>query len=442
MREEKQVSMAENLKSWWAFREGEDVDDGDSPHRALRSDQRRDTLPLLLLAFGWGFLITGLMVGGQLGNGMNMEGALQASFLGNSVNFIVGAFVGFIGYKTGLNSGLLYRKVYGSLGALGPVLFISLLMIGFQGIIVGAFGFAWSQNFSSGTFFAVAVFGGVLFTATTYKGVKGLEIIAIPSTIVLITVGLYAAYMNVSQAGGWQGFLAMSEQSATKQPLTMVQATNIVIGSWIVGAIVMPEITRFAKKAWVAIAIPFVVLMAAQWFLQIVGTMGGVVSGSADFTTYMLAQGTAIGAIGVIAMSLALWTTGDTNLYLPAIQTSSVLHRPKRVTIVICGVIGTILGLGIYQHFEAWIALLSAIVPPVIGPVLVDYYITGRHKYDDPDVMPDRKWNIAAYAAYVVGAVSAYFTPDWMAKALVGLIASIIAYALFASLFRSTRCAS
>lgn len=430
------MSIADKLKSWWAFREGEDTDDNDSPHRALREDQRRDAAPLLLLAFGWGFLITGLLVGGQLGNGMNMADALQASFLGNSVNFLIGALVGYIGYKTALNSGLLYRKVYGTMGAIGPVIFISLLMIGFQGIIVGAFGFAWSQNFSSGTFFAVAIFGGILFTATTYRGVKGLEMIAIPSTIVLIVVGLYAAYLNISQAGGWQGFLAMSEQSATKQPLTMVQAINIVIGSWIVGAIVMPEITRFAKKAWVAIAIPFVVLMVAQWFLQIIGTMGGVVSGSADFTTYMIAQGSLIGAIGVIAMSLALWTTGDTNLYLPAIQTSSVLRRPKRVTIVICGVIGTLLGLGIYQHFEAWIALLSAIVPPVIGPVLVDFYFTGRHHYDDPDAEPNRKCNISAYLAYAIGALSAYFTPDWMAKALVGLIASVIAYAVLASVQR------
>lgn len=436
---ENQLALVKHVKSWWTFREDEEADDIDSPHRAVRSDQRRNAAPLLLLAFGWGFLITGLMVGGQLGNGMKMQGALQASFLGNSVNFIVGAFVGFIGFKTGLNSGLLYRKVYGSLGAFGPVIFISLLMIGFQGIIVGAFGFAWSQNFSSGTFFAMAIFGGILFTATTYKGVKGLEFIAIPSTIVLIVVGLYAAYLNVTQAGGWQGFLAMSDQSATKQPLTMVEAINIVIGSWIVGAVVMPEITRFAKKAWVAIAIPFVALMVAQWFLQIIGTLGGVVSGSADFTTYMLAQGTIIGGIGVIAMSLALWTTGDTNLYLPAIQTSSVLRRPKRVSIIVCGVIGTLLGLGIYQHFEAWIALLAAIVPPVVGPVLVDFYVTGRRHYDDPDANPIRKWNVSAYAAYAVGAVSAYCTPDWMAKALVGLLASIIAYALFVSLDRFIR---
>ena len=125
---------------------------------------------------------------------------------------------------------------------------------------------------------------------------------------------------------------------------------NLIIGSWIVGAIVMPEYTRFAKKAWVAIAIPFIVMMLAQWFLQIIGAMGGVVSGTYDFTTYMLAQGAVVGAIGVIAMSLALWTTGDANLYLPAVQTASVFRRPQRVMTVICGLLGTIIGPVSYTH--------------------------------------------------------------------------------------------
>jgi len=73
--------------------------------------------------------------------------------------------------------------------------------------------------------------------------------------------------------------------------------------------------------------------------------------------------------IGIIGMSLALWTTGDANLYLPVIQTSSVFRRPQRVMTVICGVLGTIAGLGIYQHFMNWIEFLASIVPPLIGPV-------------------------------------------------------------------------
>jgi len=59
--------------------------------------------------------------------------------------------------------------------------------------------------------------------------------------------------------------------------------------------------------------------------------MGGVVSGNADFTGYMRTAGTAISLFGLVAMSFALWTTGDANLYLPAIQTASIFRRPKRV---------------------------------------------------------------------------------------------------------------
>ncbi|GIT37593.1 MAG: hypothetical protein Ct9H300mP6_14610 [Gammaproteobacteria bacterium] len=51
-------------------------------------------------------------------------------------------------------------------------------------------------------------------------------------------------------------------------------------------------------------------------------------------------QGMIIGWIGIIGMSLALWTTGDANLYLPVIQTSSILKRPKHVMTVICGILG------------------------------------------------------------------------------------------------------
>ncbi|MEO0608364.1 MAG: cytosine permease [Pseudomonadota bacterium] len=428
--------MREQIKSWWRFDPETEAASEDNPHAPLADGQRRGALPLLTLAFGWGFLVTGLFVGGALGNGLTFGDVLLASFIGNAVNFVIGALVGYIGYRTACNSGLLYRYIYGAFGAIGPVLLMALLTICWQGIVVGAFGFAWVQSFDSGAFYAVAIFGGLLFTATTYLGVRGLELVSIPAAIVLVLVGLYAGYSNVSAAGGWDGFLALSEAQSQTSPLTMVQAVNLVIGSWIVGAIVMSEYTRFAPKAWVAIAIPFIVLIIAQWFLQIIGAMGGIVSGTHDFTTYMLTQGAIIGGIGVIAMSLALWTTGDTNLYLPAVQTASVFRRPQRVTTVICGVLGTLFGLGIYQNFLTWIDLIASIAPPIVGPLLVDFYLLNKKKYlsFDPDALP--KWNPAAFAAYGIGAASTFVAPDHMAKALVGLCVSALAYLVLALVFR------
>ena len=434
--------MIEKLKNWWKWNPELEKKSADNPVTALSEQQRRNAGPLLALAFGWGFLVTGLFTGGLLGNGLPFwPDIVLASFLGNLVNFIIGAFVGYIGYKTACNSGILYRYVYGNAGAYIPVVFISILLIGWQGIVVGAFGATWttalhpelpvSEIFSSTTFYIAAVFAGILYTATTYFGVKGLEKVSIPSVAVLVFVGLYAIYLNIQQAGGLSNFQALSAELAAKNPLTMVQAINLVIGSWIVGAVVMPEYTRFAKKTWVAIAIPFIVLIFAQWFLQIVGALGGIVSGDFMFTTYLMDQGMIIAWIGIIGMSLALWTTGDANLYLPVIQTSSIFRKPQHVTTVICGTLGTILGLGLYQNFMEWINLLASIVPPLIGPVIVEYYFVNREKFHTGHLDNISKWNPAAFIAYILGAASTFYSPDWGTPSLIGLLVSMLVYLIF-----------
>jgi cytosine permease len=427
--------MLDRLRAWWTLDPTAEQQSADNPLTPLRPEQRRNTGPMLLLAFGWGFLITGLLVGGGLGAGQPFwPDLVWNAFLGNLVNFVVGAAVGYMGYQTACNSALLYRMVYGNAGAWVPVLFLTVLLVFWQGIVVGAFSFAWVQTFDSPWFYAVAVFAGLLYTVTTYFGVKGLEDVALPASLILTAVLLYAGWYNVDKAGGWDAFLAMSAATAAKNPIGDLQAVNLVIGSWIVGAVVMPEYTRFAKSAWVAIAIPFIVLIVAQFFLQLVGAMGGVVSGSADFTAYMRTAGTAISLFGLVAMSFALWTTGDANLYLPSIQTASLFRRPKRVMVVVLGLLGTVIGLGIYQRFMEFIGTLANVVPPLIGPVIVDYYLFNRRRFR-PELL-DRlpAWNPLAVIAFVAGAVASFYPPAWMAAGLWALLASMAVYAALYSI--------
>ncbi len=421
--------MAGTFKQWLTLDAQAEAASADNPLAPLRPEQRRDALPLLTLAFGWGFLITGLFVGASLGAGLYFPDLVRNALWGNLANFVVGALVGYMGYQTACNSGLLYRLTYGNVGAYLPVLFLAALTIGWQGIVVGAFGLAWTGSFDSPLFIPVALFAGVLYTLTTYMGVKGLERVALPSTIVLALVGTYAGWFNIDRAGGWDAFLRMSGEVARRQPLSDMAAVNMVIGSWIVGGVVMAEYTRFAKRAWVAIAIPFIVLVVAQIFLQVIGAMGGIVSGSFDFSAYLRTAGPVIAAVGLIAMSLALWTTGDTNLYLPSIQTASVFRLPKRVTILVCGTIGTLLGLGIYQHFMTWIDQIANLVPPLIGPVIVDYYLFNGLRYDTSRLERLPAWNPIAVASFGMGIVAAYaFTPTWIASGLWGLLVSMVAY--------------
>ena len=428
------------LKQWWSYDSEAERRSADNPVTPLTQEQRRAALPLLTLAFGWGFLVTGLITGGALGAGQVFwPDAVIASFAGNFANFVIGALVAYMGYRTACNSGLLYQFVYGKIGAYVPVLVIALLLIGWQGIVVGAFGTTLVGNSDSAAFYTVAILGGLLFTATTYFGVRGLEWVSMPSVTVLVLVGLYAAWLNVDKAGGWDGFLDLSAASvaAAESPLTMLNAINIVIGSWIVGAIVMAEYSRFARKAWVAIAIPFIVMIIAQWFLQVIGAFGGVVSGTFDFTQYLRGGGAFVMYAGIVGMALALWTTGDANLYLPVIQTSSVFKRPQRVTTVVCGLLGTIAGLGIFSYFMQWIGLLAAVVPPLIGPVIAHYYVVRRTRFAPDDLESLPTWNRAAVIAYAAGALAAImntedivFSTATTVPALLGLIMSMAVYLL------------
>ena len=429
--------MIEKLRAWWTLDPAGEQSSPDNPFGPLSASQRRDAGPMLALAFGWGFLITGLFIGGLLGAGQPFwPDLVWTSLLGNSVNFAVGALVGYMGYRTGMNSGLLFRLVYGNIGAAVPVLFLTVLLIFWQGITVGAFSFAWVQDFDSPWFYAIAIFAGLLYTWTTYYGVKGLEKVALPAALILVAVLIYAGWYNIDRAGGWQAFLALSRTTATRDPLTTVEAMNIVIGSWIVGAVVMAEYTRFARQAWVAVAIPFIVLIFTQWILQFVGAMGGVVSGNFDFTGYMRSAGTLISLFGLVAMSFALWTTGDANLYLPAIQTASVFRRPKRVMVVICGLLGTVIGLGIYQRFMDFINILAYLAPPLIGPVIVDYYLCNGMRFRPELLERLPAWNPIAVVSFAAGAAGSLVSPGWIANGLFGLLVSMVVYGVLYALSR------
>ncbi len=95
---------------------------------------------------------------------------------------------------------------------------------------------------------------------------------------------------------------------------------------------------------------------------------------------------------------------------------------------VICGLLGTSLGLGIYQFFLDWINLLANLVPPLIGPVIADYYIVNKLRFDADRMDQLPRWNPAAFVAYFLGAASTFIEQDWMAPSLIGLFVSIIAY--------------
>jgi cytosine permease len=404
----------------------------EDPLAPVAPEHKQPAFGLLITAFCWGFLATGMIVGGSLVTRTDVATFTWLTAVGNGTSLLIGCAVGYVGYATSLNSGLLFQLTYGRLGAWLPVGMIVAMATGWHAIVAGAIGYTWSNSDSGWGYVAAASVAGLLITAATYFGIKSIERVSMPAAVALLVAGIYSLWSQVGSIGGWDAFLNAASK-IEGPPMDHAEGLNLVIGSWIVGAVVMAEYTRFAKRLWVALAFPFVALMLAQWFMQVLGAVSTTVSGSYDFTVFMKNQGALLGGLGVVAMTLALWTSGNANLYFPVIQSSVVLRRSPKFLTVVLGIIGTALAFGVYQYFESYLNVLANIVPPLVGPVLARFYLCARL---DVDTFTDRDrveplW--VGVASYAAGALSTLVSPDFMIPSLFGLLVSVLLYWVIAT---------
>ncbi|EED36256.1 permease, cytosine/purine, uracil, thiamine, allantoin family [Luminiphilus syltensis NOR5-1B] len=407
------------------------VSDPDDPLSPVSPEHKQNALPLLITAFCWGFLATGMIVGGNLITKTDTASFLWITFFGNLTSLAIGCGVGYVGYKTALNSGLMFQLTYGRLGAWLPVVMIVLMASGWHAVVAGAIGYTWTNENAGTLYLLAASAAGLLITFSTYFGIKGIEKISVPAAVALLVTGVYSLFGQIADAGGWGEFSAAAD-AASDGSITNLEGLSLVVGSWIVGAVVMSEYTRFAKRTWVALAFPFVALMLAQWFMQILGAVSTIVMQSYDFTVFLKQQGALFGAMGIIAMTLALWTSGNANLYFPVIQSAVVSQRSPRVMTLVLGLFGTLLAFGVYAYFESFISLLANIVPPLVGPVLAKFYLCQRmdvSRFSDPTAAAPG-W--VAVLAYFLGAGSTLVSPDFMMPSLTGLLVAMFVYWLLA----------
>lgn len=244
------------LKEWWRYDPAKEANSLDSVHEPLTFDKRRKAWPLLILGFTWGFLVTGLLIGGTIGPELPFfTGTIPATLIGCLVLFLIAALTGMVGYKLGGTNDMAFQFAYGKMGRRIPAIFLIIVIIGFQGVVVGGTASFWLKGTDHPAFFWVALFFGLLFTVTCYIGIDLIEKISNPAMALLIVVSIYAIFYNINKAGGWTAFndqtvtMAASSDGGT---VTFAAAINLVIGSWITGAVLTSDFTRFARNKWVA----------------------------------------------------------------------------------------------------------------------------------------------------------------------------------------------
>lgn len=379
---------------------------------------------------GWGlqgliwsgtmFCIPIFSVGGTMAAAMDISSFLAAVFFGTVVIALVGLLTGAIGARTHLASGFNARF---ALGAAGGRIFSLILAVS----LFGWFGYQCHDfaksvvsalsmfGFPSGSLLIWTIAGGLLMIVTATAGFRGITLLSALGVPLLIALALAAAFVTAGQADA-SALRAASEAAAGGMSLST--GITLVVGSYITGACIASDISRFSKTQRDAFWGPFLGYIIAFPLAFLLGGFFQYSYGVSNICHVMFAYcGMAMFVPFVLVASI--WAINNYNLYCGVLGIINALdghvRLPRWLVTPLAGVVSTLLGaLGIMDALSPFLSLLGVLIPPVAAVIIADYYFyhrnSGFYDYKNADKLKNFRGStcLSAAAGIVVGLLCNY----------------------------------
>ena len=209
----------------------------------------RTWLEMGLVWIGIGMCLAALMLGGVVGNGLNLKLAVGAILLGSIVLTVVSALCSVVGADTRLSTAMIGRFAFGDVGVYVAAFILALGCYGWFAVQLGLFGETTVTGINLITETTVnpkifIVMGGILMLITALYGYRGIAIlskIAVPALTIILLVSL----MRILGDHPWSKLVV---EPPPGDPMPFGVAASIIAGSFMVGAVIGPDITRYAKN--------------------------------------------------------------------------------------------------------------------------------------------------------------------------------------------------
>ncbi len=383
----------------------------------LLEDHSRDAVPQEKTVSGLriGMILTGItitvpafLVGIELGQGMGFLQSSGAAFTGGLVLFLVGALSGTIAAKTHLSTYMILQYTFGRQGGRIVSFIIALTSLGWFAVTLGLFADALASTLANylGLVFEPNTYllpGSILMIGTTIFGFKALDKISLAIVpllaLFLVFVALYSLRLS-----GFDSVLAF--QSST---ISFGQGVSAVIGGYIVGMTLLPDLCRYAKSTLAGIKGAFIGSFIGYPLVLVLSALPSIATLTHDYVAILAGLG--LGGLGVIMLILATWTTNANNLYSGSLAISSIITSLAKwkITIII-GLAGSLLAVsGLTQNLIGFLLILGYLVPPVAGVYITDYFLISDN-YRDRNLETQRNYKTEAFLSWIIASSVGYAT--------------------------------
>lgn len=365
-------------------------------------EKTRTWLSMGLVWSGVGISLGLLLTGGTVAQGLTIKQAAVAGVLGGAILAIISTLTGIVGARAHLSTAMVSRFAFGNRAVLLIAMLQALGAYGWFAVQLGLFSRAASTAWESTTGLQwpdapFIVVGGLLMIATSivgYRALDKLSKVAVPLMLVLMAASVWRIFADSSVTD----IMALRGEGPA---LTLGAGISLVVSSFVVGAVIAPDVSRYAKSPKHVVGGAILAFAVVTPTVMAVGSVMALETGTSDIVSILLRLGW--GVLALLLLMLAQWTSNDNNLYSAALGFVVVLRNWKKWQLTgIAGVIGIVLALaGIYDSFTTFLTVLGIFIPPMAGVIVVDYYVTRRTEYRggfEKTVVPVRVLSLVAWA--------------------------------------------
>lgn len=407
-------------------------------------EAERDPMWKILMVQIGGFVcLSQFMLGAELGYGMSFRNAVLSTVIGSVILQFIAYGLGLAGQKEGLATSLLSKwSGFGTIGSAVVGLTFAISLIGWFGIQNSVF----AQGIVSiigknANFGIVSTITGLVVTLSVIFGFKGLSWttnISVPAFLVVLGVAIY----NMMQGHTITGLVTMAAPGAA---MTLSSAITMVTGNFIVGAIIMPDLTRRSRNGRDVFWICVIGTLVGELGVNVIGVLMAHAVGTSKIMPiiYQLT-----GMFGIALIVLSSVKVNDLNLYSASLDIVNFFKQVFHVNLnrawvtIVAGCLGTFLSvIGVIDKFSSFLTVLGVVFPPVASIMFVDYWILKRDRksLDESRAqgkLPEdtEKFPIVTIVAWVGGSLIGYFV-TWGVQSLTVIVASGLIYYVGMKLF-------
>ncbi|MEP4146385.1 MAG: cytosine permease [Halioglobus sp.] len=352
-------------------------------------------------------------------------------FVGSVILTLLGCLTAGIGASTRLSSYMLNRVAFGTRGAALVNLAFAVSLLGWFSVNIDLFSGA-VQRLAMDLFglsipgWPVELFAGLIMTITTVFGFRAINILStlLVPVLVMVTVQLIAGSLSA---------MPLNEllRQTVADEVSFGVGVSSVVGAVIVGAVILPDITRFIRHWSGAVYTVFIGYFCINLVVMGAGAVASSALGDDDLLSIMITLGIGWAAFAIVIFGS--WVLNSLNLYSTMLSVESTAPQlNNRLLILVTGTLGTIAAfLNILDYFLEFLFYLAIVFVPVSGVIAVDYLLLRKSAYHENRITQEVALRPVAILSWALGAcVSLIGSWGWVSLTSIAAMDAMLVAAL------------